>query len=140
MAAHSPWVKILVCTLAACLISSSALLIYVNRKRERRGAVYSAAIAPYRRDLPIGMTKADVGKYLDSRRVSYTAHYWGLRPDAGWSYAIKVAEEPAWRFPCTSWSVYIALDFKSKTPQFARPNEPSDVLTEVHIKKLGNCM
>ena len=48
-------------------------LIYSKLAQARRETAYRAAVEPYQRDLPVGMPRADVEKYLASRHVEYHA-------------------------------------------------------------------
>lgn len=82
--------------------------------------------APFERDLAVGMDRADVKKYLDSRRVDYhTVRYGGSDAD---TYEIRIGEEPD-NFPCEHWTVYIALEFNA-----------TEKLREVHVRKVGTCL
>lgn len=87
-------------------------------------------MVPLRRDLRLGMSKADVQNYLHSRDVScHTVHYAGNDGD---TCQIKIAEEPAGVFEglvCERWTVYLALEFTN-----------SDKLRDIHIRKIGTCL
>ncbi len=103
-----------------------AWFAYSKVTQARREAAYRAAIAPFERDLAVGMDRADVKKYLDSRRVDYHAvRYGGSDAD---TYEIRIGEEPD-NFPCEHWTVYIALEFNA-----------TEKLREVHVRRVGTCL
>jgi hypothetical protein len=108
------------------IVLVSGWLGYSKITQARREATYRSAIAPFQRDLRVGMGKTAVQKYLDSRRVSYRAV--GFAGNDADTYEIKIGEEPG-SFVCDPWNVYIALEFS-----------PTDKLREVHIKKIGTCL
>jgi hypothetical protein len=97
--------------------------VYLKVVQARREAAYSAAIAPFQRDLRIGMARADVEKYLDSRHVRY--YLVRVAGSDGPTYEIEVGEES---FIC-EWNVYVALEFGA-----------ADTLTLIHVKKEGTCL
>ena len=70
----------------------------------RREVAYRAAIAPFERDLRLGMNRAEVQSYLASRKVVYhPVRYGGSDAD---TYEIEIGEEPGSLFceegPCIS--------------------------------------
>jgi hypothetical protein len=120
-----PMRKILLLILLVIAVAS-AWLINSKVTQARRETVYRAAIAPFQQDIPLGMTRAEVGKYLESRTVSY--HATRLDAASGDTYLIKIGEEPG-NLICESWTVYIALEFNSE-----------DKLRDIHIRKIGTCL
>ena len=101
-------------------------LTYSKVTQARREASYRVAIAPFKRDLRLGMDRTEVKNYLNSHSiVCYTVRYGGSDGD---TCEIKIGEEPGGIF-CKSWTVYIALEFT-----------PSDKLREIHIRKIGTCL
>jgi len=108
-------------------VLGSTWLAYTKVTQSRRDASYRAAIAPFQRDLNLGMDRADVRKYLDSHAVAYHAvRYGGNDAD---TYEIKIAEEPSHSLACEKWIVYIALEFTA-----------TDKLRDLHIRKIGTCL
>jgi hypothetical protein len=108
----------------------SSWLVYSKVKQTRREVAYRAAIAPFQRDLHLGMSRTDVRQYLDARAVQYHRVQYG--GDEAATYQIKVGEEPAGLFSslvCDPWAVYIALEFSA-----------DDTLRDIHIKKVGTCL
>lgn len=97
--------------------------VYSKIAQTRRNAAYRAAIAPFERDLQVGMTRTEVKKYLDSHHVSY---YFRPNNGDGPAYQIEVGEVDD--LIC-EWHVYIALEFS-----------PGDALKLVHIRKEGTCL
>lgn len=71
------------------------------------------------------MSRADVQKYLDSRKVAYNTVRTGREAD---TLEIEIGEEPG-SIVCERWKVYVALEFSSV-----------DRLREVHITKFGTCL
>jgi hypothetical protein len=100
--------------------------VYSKITEARREASYRAAMTPFERDLRVGMDRAEVQTYLDSRRVDYhRVRYGGNDAD---TYEIKIAQEPD-SLICEHWTVYVALEFS-----------PADKLREIHIRKIGTCL
>src|SRR5882724_5208901 len=97
---------------------ASIWLVYSRVIQGRREAVYRAAIVPFQRNLHVGMSKADVEKYLHSRSVEYHV--------SGRTHLIQIGEEPPGNLWCEPWRVYVALEF-----------DPADRLSEVQIRKWG---
>jgi hypothetical protein len=90
------------------IVLVSAWLAYTKVTQSRRDASYRTAIAPFQRDLHLGMERADVRKYLDSQAAAYhSVRFGGSDAD---TYEIKIAEEPSHSLVCEKWTVYIALD------------------------------
>jgi hypothetical protein len=113
----------LIAVFGATLVST--WFIYSRITQARRDAVYRTAIAPYQKDLHVGMLRADVDKYLDARHVAhYPVRFGG---SDGLTYEIKVGEDPS-TLIC-EWNVYVALEFG-----------PNDALKDVHIRKEGTCI
>ena len=103
----------------------STWLIYSRVTQNRREKAYRSALAPYQRDLPPGIAREDVDKYLDTR---YVPHYpASLGNNNGVRHQIKIREDPS-SLVC-EWNVYIVLSFS-----------PADVLTDIRIEKEGTCL
>ena len=103
----------------------STWFIYSKVTQVRRDDLYRTAIAPYQRDLHVGMSRADVDKYLDARQVP---HYpVRLGGSDGVVYEIKIGEDPS-TLIC-EWNVYIAFEF-----------DHADTLTDIRTKKEGTCI
>jgi hypothetical protein len=111
------------------IVLASAWFIVPRVRQARREAAYQMALAPFQRDLPIGMERDNVKKYLDSHHVEYREIDDAFGGYGGPTYEIKVGEEPA-NLVCGPGDVYVALDFGA----------PGS-LKEVHIRKqLGRCL
>ena len=83
-------------------------------------------MAPFQRDLRIGMDRTEVQTYLDSRRVAYErVRYGGNDAD---TFEIKVAQEPD-NLICEGWTVYVVLEFSSM-----------ERLRDVHLRQSGRCL
>lgn len=90
-----------VLVLALVALAWAAYSKFTERRRE---AGYRAAIAPFQRDLRVGMDRSDVEEYLHSRNVNYHAvRNGGSEAD---TYEIKIGEEPDTLF-CEKWTAYI---------------------------------
>jgi hypothetical protein len=118
----------------------SAWLAYSKVAQVRRETAYRAAIAQFRRDLSRGMARANVEKYLDSRRVEY---HWVYDGGSAESYFVKIGEDPG-SLVCNPWKVYIALNFDASDRLSGGGADfkldPSDKLRDVQIKKMGTCL
>jgi len=69
----------------------SAWLIYSKLAERRREAVYHAAMAPFQRELRLGITRADVEQYLHSRGTNYNWVNFGQDAE---TYVMVIGEEP----------------------------------------------
>jgi len=98
--------------------------IYSRIRQRRRDVAYRTALAPFQRDLHLGMAEAEVRRYLDSRHLEYYPVRIG--GSDGPTYEIKIGEE---NDLICEWDVDIALEFSS-----------TDALTQIHIKKVGSCL
>ncbi len=99
---------------------------YSKIAQNRREASYRAMMTPFERDLHIGMDRAEVQMYLDSRRIDYhRVRYGGNDAD---TYEIKIGHEPD-SLMCEHWTVYVALEFS-----------PADKLRDVHLRRIGTCL
>jgi len=111
---------------ALVIIVGSVWLIHSKVAHARRETAYRAAIAPFQHDLPIGTSREEVKKYLDSHKLAYYPRRSG--ENEGVTYEIKIGEEPG-NVVCEPWNIYVALEFS-----------PGDALQEVHIRKIGTCL
>ena len=103
-----------------------AWLGYPKYAQARRESFYRAALAPYRRDLTVGMDREQVTAYLKSHNVMCLTVRYGASD--GDTCEIKIAEEPD-GILCEPWTVYVAFEFTS-----------ADKLHEIHIRKSGTCL
>jgi len=106
-------------------------LVRVRREARRRGAAQVAAaevmlMAPYQRDLRIGMTKEQVEEYLGLRHAAF------LKADhsaEGFTYKVKIGEEKGDGIVCDGWYVYAAMDFDS-----------TNKLSKIYPVRVGHCL
>ncbi len=109
---------------------------HVQAQRER---FYQSVLTEYQRDLHLGMSRADVGNYLNSHHTHYgDASMMGS--GNAWSYQVRIGTEPSGMIGCGNWEVYIALDFEntSRKPTGTKgdpPGDPADVLKNIRIYK-----
>jgi hypothetical protein len=119
--------KIVALAILGAAVLASVFLIRSKITQNSREASYRVAIAPFQRDLHMGMPRAEVQKYLDSRKVNYhAARYGGNEAE---TYEIKIGEEPSHSLVCEDWDVYIAFEFTA-----------ADKLKYIHVIKLDTCM
>jgi hypothetical protein len=112
---------VLIVVFVSALVSSWP--IYSRIRQAHRDVVYRAAIAPFQRDLHVGMSEPEVRQYLDSRHVEYNQVRFG--GSDGPTYEIKIGEQDS--LIC-EWEVFVALEFG-----------PTDALKEVHLRRIGTC-
>ena len=118
--------RILAVVIVLLLALGSTWLVYSKIEQARRETAYQTAIAPFQRDLRVGMERTDVQKYLESKSIAYhVVRYGGNDAD---TYQIKIGEEPG-SLVCEAWNVYVALEFNG-----------AKQLREIHIKKVGTCL
>ena len=99
---------------------------YSKHAQARRELSYHRALAPYQRDLALGMDREQVIAYLRSHEaMCATVRYGGGEGD---TCEIKIAEEAGGVF-CEPWTVYVAFEFTS-----------ADKLREIHIRKSATCL
>ena len=119
--------KVIAFTILGAVVLISAFLVRSKANQVRRETSYRTAVSSFQRDLHMGMDRADVQKYLDSRRADYhSVRYGGSDAE---TYEIKIGEEPANSLVCEDWDVYIALEFTA-----------ADKLREIHVRKIGTCL
>jgi hypothetical protein len=103
---------------------------YSKYTQAQRQASYRTALAPYKRDLTVGMDREQVIAYLRAHDlICHTVRYGGSDGD---TCEIKIAEEPVGLLNgliCEPWTVYAAFEFTS-----------ADKLREIHIRKIGTCL
>lgn len=117
--------KIIALTIAGAAILFLLSLIGSKVGQARRNSSYRAAVARFQSDLPLGTSKAEVRKYLDSHNIQYyAATRGGSRVEA---FEIKIGEDPG-GLVCEPWNVSVALEFSSE-----------DVLRQIRIKREGTC-
>lgn len=111
------------------------------RRRRERDTAYAALLVPYRRDLRVGVTRAEVKKYLESRHIEYGEQCCGDDSSRGvWSYVVSIGQESADEWYCDRWLVFVSLEFigSDRTPEMTPL--PTDRFKEVKIRKIGHCL
>lgn len=101
-----------------------AWFVYTKVSDKRREAAYTTKVAKFQRDLPLGTSRLEIGKYLDSRNIEYREVHKSVTP----TYEIKIDETAGGLF-CASWNIYIDFEFTS-----------SDTLREIHTRGDGRCL
>lgn len=107
------------------------------RTRAQLEIKYKAQLIEYQRDLPIGMPRSEVRKYLDSHRIAYSEWRHG-------EIMATLGDEPDVGV-CDSWRVYLSLEFIRQNslelvPQNQSESSPSDRLARVSLNRIGHCL
>lgn len=97
-----------------------------RREAKRVEAAELIQLAPYERDLRVGMTKEQVEQYLALRQTAYVK---SERGSEGFTYEVKVGEEKGDGIACDRWYVYAAMDF-----------DDGEKLSKIHLVKVGHCL
>ena len=132
--------KIVVATVAILVCGAGLLTVKQLRwkaAQARRDAEYARVLSSYQQALHPGMVRADVSGYLTSHNISYTSISWGGGAPA---YAIKIGEDPSNKWYCDHWTVYIGIEFRPLSSEKNEDPLPTDVVREIHIRKLGSCL
>ena len=93
-----------------------------------RETIWSAMINRFQRDLPIGSSRSEVKKQLESGRYQYVD---------GDDIRVNLGQVAGDGFVCDYWMEYISFDFQRKDQ--ANPT-PDDKLRGISLKKLGHCL
>jgi hypothetical protein len=101
-----------------------------NRARAKLEVTYQAQLAQYQHDLPIGVPRSEVTKYLESRKIVYRERRREL--------AVNLGEQPD-VFPCDRWAVYVCISEFSQDQPGSDPS-PQDLLTATSMKRIGHCL
>lgn len=99
------------------------------RARSELEIKYQARLVEYQRDLPVGMPRSEVRKYLDAHRIAYDE--WSLG-----EIMVTLGDEPDVGV-CDLWRVYLSLEF---VPQKESETSPLDRLAQVSLKRIGKCL
>src|SRR5271170_2358198 len=103
--------KAIIIVAVACLLLSGwlfyarheARLAEYRAAQVRRDAAYQEQMNRFQHDARLGMHRAEVKSYLDSKKVSYVRMNSNLD--------VKIGEDPANEWYCDRWYVYIELRF-----------------------------
>ena len=119
--------KILVIAFALVLLLAGVSVWFVRSRQaeERREATY-AAVADFEQGLRRGMPRAEVEKFLISRKVSYLQRSRDIY--------VKVGQDPNYYFICDA-AVYVSLEF-TYLPRQTEPT-PLDNLRSISIARFG---
>jgi len=96
----------------------------------KRDAAYQEQLDRFRHEAPLGMHRAEVRSYLDSKKVSYI--------QMNSSLAVKIGEDPADEWFCDRWYVYVEFRFSHLNGQ-TEPL-PLDNLDGISIQRIGSCL
>jgi hypothetical protein len=107
------------------------------RTRAQLEVKYQIQLVEYQRELPVGMPRSEVRKYLDAHRIAYNEWPHGeIRAPLG--------DEPDFGV-CDSWRVYLSLEFIPQNslelvPQNQSWSSPLDRLAGVSLNRIGHCL
>jgi hypothetical protein len=96
----------------------------------KRDAAYQGQLDRFQHDVRLGMHRAEVKSYLDSKKVSYVQMNSNL--------AVNIGEDPANEWFCDRWDVYVEFRF-SHLPGQTEPL-PLDNLDGISIQRIGHCL
>ena len=126
---HRRW-KILIVILAIAALAGAW--------RWMQEARYRGALTRYQHDLHPGMTRAAVDHYLESHQGKQGVARRGAS-GTSWSYEVRIGPD----FDlCGRRRVYIDLNFNSSGQKELQPapGDPSDVLKDIQIAKIEDCL
>src|ERR1051325_11636983 len=89
---------------AAVLILFGVYVFYSWIKDERRESSYQATVIRFKQDLPPGIDRVQVVRYLDTHHLKYSEVVFGF--DKSTSYEIQIDELPP-SLVCGTWKVYV---------------------------------
>jgi hypothetical protein len=96
----------------------------------KRDVAYQTELARFQGDLPLGMPRSEVDKYLDSRQTSYAK--------VAQDIDVNVGSDPGDGIVCDRWNVYVELHF-SRLKKQTDPS-PFDNLDSISIQRRGHCL
>lgn len=120
---------------AAVMVVLLSLWLLRSRNQSRRtqavrDAVYQEQLDRFQHDLRLGMHRAEVKSYLDSKEISYSRINSNLD--------VRIGQDPADQWYCDRWYVYVEFRFSHLSGQ-TKPL-PLDNLDGISIRKIGSCL
>jgi hypothetical protein len=107
-----------------------ARLAEYRAAQAKHDAAYQEQLDRFQHDVRLGMHRAEVKSYLDSKKVSYIQMNSRL--------AVKIGEDPADVWYCDRWYVYVEFRFSHLKGQ-TEPL-PLDNLDSISIQRIGSCL
>jgi hypothetical protein len=92
-------------------------------------AMWDGTLARLQNDLPVGTSRADVTRYLDSHKLQYSV--------IGPRITVNLGQIPGDGFACDRWSGYISFEFRRLGEAAKLPDAK---LNGISLKKLGRCL
>jgi hypothetical protein len=120
------------------LIVALVVAVLAAAWQSMQDARFRRLLADYQHDLHPGMPRTTIDNYLQSHPGKQGVVRLGGSGTA-WSYLVRIGTEPG----LCGWSrVYIALNFDSTEQKELAPppGDPSDVLKDIRLKKIGDCL
>jgi hypothetical protein len=122
--------------LAIVVIGVAIWFAHTRDVKDRQRATHEAAVTPFQRDLPIGTSRADVEKYLESRGLKYSATWESAR--RSWSDVVEVDKQASETGRCAK-STLVSLEFNSSGQSANDLPQPTDKLQHIYIESPGPC-
>ena len=122
---------VLIIVVGACIHWQS------QRAQKRRDATYESALRSYSAKFPIGSSRKQVEDYLHLKQVEFWQEFGSGSLDAP-TDLVPIGRDPA-PWYCSSWRVYVALDFTALLKQGELQLNPrdSDELRRIRLRWMG---
>ena len=104
--------------------------IEAHRAQAQREAVYQQQLDHFQRDMRLGTSRAEVKRYLDSKKISYSRINSNLD--------VRIGEDPSEQWYCDRFYVYVEFRFSHLKGQ-TEPL-PLDNLSGISIQRIGTCL
>lgn len=123
--------------LAIIVIGLGIWFAHTRDVKARQQATHEAAVTPFQRDLPIGTSRADVEKYLQSRGLKYSATWESGK--RSWSDVVELEKQVDATGRCVSKSTLVSLEFNSSGQSANDLPQPTDKLQHIYADNPGPC-
>ena len=123
--------------LAVIAIGAAIWFAHTRDVKARQQATQEAAVTPFQRDLPIGTSRADVEKYLQSRGLKYSATWESGK--RSWSDVVELDKQADATSPCASKPTLVSLEFSSSGQSANDLPQPTDKLQHIYADNPGRC-
>lgn len=127
--------------IVAAVLAFAVRNVLKARAQKKREVEYQSALAFYKENLTLGMSRKDVDSYLRAKHVSFSQTCC-FEARGAFADLVKVGEEDA-PWYCSETYAFIALEFAATEPRqspSAPPNE-MDVLKTIAIeRRLEGCL
>ena len=127
--------RIVIIVVAVLAFSAAILYRRYEDRREKTSArlqaqfgVWDATLARLQHDLPVGTSRAEVKRYLDSEKFAYTE---------GDRVTVNLGQVPGDGFACDHWSAYLSFEFRSLGEAGRLPDAR---LNRISLNRFGHCL